>query len=88
MYSIKTTANDLNNDILLFPCHLIVTWQATAPVKDISQKKAIYERYKEGFKDLPIQMNPIVADSEPNYWLSAMIMDTGGRTCHFLKEKP
>ena len=41
----------------------------------ISQKKAIYERYKEGFKDLPIQMNPIVADSEPNYWLSAMIMD-------------
>ena len=35
MYSIKTTANDLNNDILLFPCHLIVTWQATAPVKDI-----------------------------------------------------
>ena len=25
----------------------------------IAQKKAIYERYKEGFKDLPVQMNPM-----------------------------
>lgn len=41
----------------------------------IAQKKAVYERYREGLKDLPIQMNPIVADSEPNYWLSAMIID-------------
>ena len=42
----------------------------------ITQKKAIYERYKEGLKDLPIQMNPIVDDTEPNYWLSAMIIDS------------
>lgn len=42
----------------------------------IAQKKAIYERYKEGLKDLPIQMNPIVEDTEPNYWLSAMIIDS------------
>lgn len=41
----------------------------------IAQKKAIYERYKEGLKDLPIQMNPINPDSEPNYWLSCMIID-------------
>ena len=41
----------------------------------IAQKKAIYERYRDGFKDLPVQMNPIVADTEPNYWLSAMIID-------------
>lgn len=41
----------------------------------IAQKKSIYERYKQGLKDLPIHMNPIVADSEPNYWLSAMIID-------------
>ena len=41
----------------------------------IAQKKAIYERYKEGFKDLPIKMNPIVPGTEPNYWLSAMIID-------------
>ena len=40
----------------------------------IAQKKAIYERYRDGFKDLPVQMNPIVADTEPNYWLSAMII--------------
>ena len=41
----------------------------------IAQKKAIYERYKEGFKDLPIRMNPIMEGTEPNYWLSAMIID-------------
>ena len=41
----------------------------------IAQKKAIYERYREGFKNLPVQMNPIVPDTEPNYWLSAMIID-------------
>ena len=41
----------------------------------IAQKKAIYERYKEGFKDLPVQMNPITDGTEPNYWLSAMIID-------------
>ncbi len=42
----------------------------------IAQKKAIYERYKEAFKDLPVQMNPFDADnSEPNYWLSCMIID-------------
>jgi len=41
----------------------------------IAQKKAIYERYKEGFKDLPVEMNPIDHEnSEPNYWLSCMII--------------
>lgn len=42
----------------------------------IAQKKAIYMRYKEGFKDLPVQMNPYdEANSEPNFWLSCMIID-------------
>lgn len=42
----------------------------------IAQKKAIYERYKEGLKDLPVSMNPIdFENSEPNYWLSCMIID-------------
>ncbi len=42
----------------------------------ISQKKAIYERYKDGFKDLPVKMNPIdFENSEPNYWLSCLIID-------------
>ena len=42
----------------------------------IAQKKAIYERYKEGFKDLPVHMNPYdVNKSVPNFWLSCMILD-------------
>lgn len=41
----------------------------------IAQKKAIYERYREGFKSLPVCMNPIVEGTEPNYWLSAIIID-------------
>ena len=41
----------------------------------IAQKKAVYERYKEGLKDLPVEMNPFDAERcEPNYWLSAMII--------------
>ncbi len=39
----------------------------------IAQKKTIYERYKEGFQDLPVQMNPYdEKNSEPNFWLSCM----------------
>ena len=42
----------------------------------IDQKKAIYERYREGLKDLPIMMNPYDADkSIPNFWLSCLIID-------------
>ena len=42
----------------------------------IEQKKAIYERYKEGLKGLPIQMNPYnEKDSEPNFWLSCLLID-------------
>lgn len=42
----------------------------------IAQKKAIYERYKEGLKDLPVQMNPFdETKAEPNYWLSSLLID-------------
>lgn len=41
----------------------------------IAQKKAVYERYKHGFKDLPVKMNPILVGTTPNYWLSAMVID-------------
>ena len=41
----------------------------------IAQKKKIYQRYKEGFKDLPVQMNPISENSSPNYWLSCMTVN-------------
>ena len=42
----------------------------------IAQKKAIYMRSKEAFKDLPVKMNPYdEKNSEPNFWLSCMIID-------------
>lgn len=41
----------------------------------IAQKKAIYERYKLGFADLPVTMNPIPDYTKPNYWLSCMLID-------------
>ena len=42
----------------------------------IAQKKAIYERYKEGFKDLPVTMNPYDKEnSEPNFWLSCLLIE-------------
>lgn len=43
--------------------------------KHIEQKKAIYNRYKEGLKDLPVKMNPIAEESNPNYWLSCILID-------------
>ena len=42
----------------------------------IAQKKAIYMRYKEGLKGLPVQLNPYDAEnSEPNFWLSCLLID-------------
>jgi len=42
----------------------------------IAQKKAIYLRYKEGFKDLPVTMNPYDESiMEPNFWLSCLLID-------------
>ena len=42
----------------------------------IAQKKAIYMRYKAGLADLPVKMNPYdAANSEPNFWLSCLIID-------------
>ena len=42
----------------------------------IAQKRAIYERYEEGLKGLPVKMNPWDREkSVPNFWLSCMIID-------------
>ena len=41
----------------------------------IAAKRAIYERYREGLRGLPVSMIPITDGTEPNYWLSAMIID-------------
>ena len=41
----------------------------------IAQKKAVYERYREGLADLPLEMNPYDAkETEPNFWLSCMLI--------------
>ena len=41
----------------------------------IDAKKAIYDRYKEGLKDLPIKMNPYVENSKPIFWLSCLTIN-------------
>ena len=42
----------------------------------VAQKRAIYERYREGLAGLPVSVNPYDAgDSEPNFWLSCMLID-------------
>ena len=53
----------------------------------IAQKKEIYMRYKEGFKDLPVSMNPYDAEnSEPNFWLSCMLID-GDAMCRQVRSE-
>ena len=53
----------------------IVRGQIPYLEEHIAQKKAIYERYKEGLKDLPVSMNPLGDGGIPNYWLSCMIIN-------------
>ncbi|MCR5781233.1 MAG: DegT/DnrJ/EryC1/StrS family aminotransferase [Clostridia bacterium] len=41
----------------------------------IAQKKAIYERYKQGLADLPVSVNPFEDKAKPNYWLTCMLIE-------------
>jgi dTDP-4-amino-4,6-dideoxygalactose transaminase len=43
----------------------------------IALKKRIFETYQQAFYDLPVTMNPHIAQSEPNYWLSCLLIDKG-----------
>lgn len=52
----------------------IVRGQLPYLEEHIAQKKAIYERYKEGLKDLPVTMNPVPDYAESNHWLSCMLI--------------
>lgn len=46
----------------------------------IAQKKAIYETYKEAFKDIEeIEMMPVCDYNEPNYWLSVITLKEDSR---------
>ncbi|MBO5286893.1 MAG: aminotransferase class I/II-fold pyridoxal phosphate-dependent enzyme [Clostridia bacterium] len=40
-------------------------------------KEAIYRRYEEGFKGLPVKMNPYLENTKPNFWLSCLTIDEG-----------
>ena len=53
----------------------VVRGQVPYLEEHIAQKKAIYKRYEEGLKGLPVKMNPVPDECEPNYWLSCMIID-------------
>lgn len=54
----------------------VVRGQVPHLEEHIAQKKAIYMRYKEGLKGLPVQMNPYdEKNSEPNFWLSCLLID-------------
>ena len=54
----------------------------------IEQKKAIYERYKEGLKDLPLSMNPYDTEkSVPNFWLSCMLINEDAMAPHVRGEQ-
>ena len=42
----------------------------------IAQKKAIWERYRDCLRGLPVEMNPFDPETScPNYWLSALVID-------------
>lgn len=42
-------------------------------------KKKIYLRYQQGLKDLPISMNPYLPYTEPNFWLSCILIDKASK---------
>ena len=49
----------------------------------IKAKREIYQRYKEGLKDLPVSMNPYDAEnSQPNFWLSCLLIDKDAMAPH------
>lgn len=54
----------------------VIRGQLSHLEEHIAQKKAIYYRYEEAFKGLPVKMNPFDGNnSVPNYWLSCLIID-------------
>lgn len=54
----------------------VVRGQLSYLDEHISRKREIYERYKNGLKDLPLLLNPFDNEnSNPNFWLSCLIVD-------------
>lgn len=42
-----------------------------------AKKEQIYKKYSEGLKGCPIKMNPYLPCTQPNFWLSCMLIDEG-----------
>lgn len=61
----------------------------------VERKKEIYFRYEEGFKDLPVSLNPYGKKAEPNFWLTCLLIDKTAmakqtrtdKSATFIKEK-
>ncbi len=54
----------------------------------IEQKRAIYEQYQEGLKDLPVTMNPWDREkSSPNFWLSCLLINEDRMAPHVRGEQ-
>jgi dTDP-4-amino-4,6-dideoxygalactose transaminase len=66
----------------------IVRGQIPYLEEHISQKRAIWKRYKEGLKDLPVTMNPWdEKKSVPNFWLSCLLINEYAMAPHVRGEK-
>lgn len=54
----------------------------------VQMKKDIYDRYKEGFKNLPVIMNPYDENNaKPNFWLSCILIDKDAMGEHVRSNK-
>ena len=43
----------------------------------VEQKKAICRRYMQGLAGLPVTMQPVLPEAQPNCWLTAILVDEG-----------
>lgn len=48
-----------------------------------NRKEEIYNIYKQEMKDLPISMNPYLDNSDPNYWLSCLLINKENMCKHY-----
>ena len=44
-----------------------------------AKKKEIYQRYEAGLRGLPVTMNPYLEETEPNFWLSCILIDEAAK---------
>ena len=66
----------------------IVRGQLPHLEEHIAQKRAIYMRYKDGLKNLPVSMNPYEIDvMQPNFWISCILIDKEAMCRHVRSEE-